>query len=63
MTAPDPAWHPRGAAMFDVGAVAQHDHEDIRERIAVVLDDLLQAAAGGCTGGTCKVRVHTCMRL
>jgi hypothetical protein len=68
MTAPDPLWHPAGAAMFDVGAVAQRDHEDIRDRIAVVLDVLLQATAGGCTGGTCKVcvalhaSVHACMR-
>ncbi len=57
MTAPDPLWHPDGAStMFDVGAIAQKDDQDIRPRIARVLGNLLTAAAGGCAAGsTCRV--------
>ena len=57
MTAPDPLWHPdQRSTMFDVGPVAQKDDLDIRLRIALVLDILLEAAAGGCPpGSTCQV--------
>jgi hypothetical protein len=42
--------------MFDVGAIAQKDDQDIRPRIARVLGNLLTAAAGGCAAGsTCRV--------
>ena len=57
MTAPDPLWHPDNqSTMFDVGPVAQRDDQDIRPRIARVLDNLLETAAGGCApGSTCQV--------
>ena len=55
MTAPDPRWHPRDMAMFDVGRWQQLDHEDIQPRIAHVMGNMLQAVAGGCNSGFCKV--------
>jgi hypothetical protein len=56
MTAPDPLWHPRNLTMFDVGRIAQRDDEDINPRIAHVMGNMLQAAAGGCHNGFCRVR-------
>ena len=56
MTAPDPLWHPQGLFMCDVGEEAQADHEDITPRVARVMGNLLEAAAGDCTQGLCKVR-------
>ena len=55
MTAPDPRWHPRDMTMFDVGRWQQLDHEDIQPRIAHVMGNMLQAVAGGCNSGFCKV--------
>lgn len=55
MTAPDPLWHPRGLTMFDVGRIAQRDDEPIQPKIAHVMGNLIQAAAGGCLKGACKV--------
>ena len=56
MTAPDPLWHPQGLFMFDVGEEAQADHEDITPRVARIMGNLLEAAAGDCTQRLCKVR-------
>lgn len=56
MTAPDPRWHPRSQTMFDVGREAQSDHEGIQPRIAHAIGNMLQAIAGGCQLGLCKVR-------
>lgn len=55
MTAPDPRWHPRGMTMFDVGRAQQLDHEDIQPKVAHVIGNMLQAVAGGCQTGFCKV--------
>ena len=55
MTAPDPRWHPRGMTMFDVGRLQQLDHEDIQPKVAHVIGNMLQAIAGGCQTGFCKV--------
>ena len=55
MTAPDPLWHPRGLTMFDVGRIAQRDDEPIQPKVAHVMGNLLQAAAGGCLKGACRV--------
>lgn len=55
MTAPDPLWHPRSLTMFDVGRSQQLDHEDIQPRIAHIMGNMLQALAGGCRSGLCKV--------
>ncbi len=57
MTAPDPQWHPRDMSMFDVGRWQQLDHEDIEPRIAHVMGNMLQAIAGGCQSGFCKVNL------
>ena len=57
MTDLDPLWHPRGRVMFDVGRESQLDHETINGRLAVFMGTLLQAAAGACSQGICKV--HT----
>ena len=62
MTAPDPRWHPRGMAMFDVGRWQQLDHEDIQPKIAHVMGNMLQAVAGGCNSGFCKVRTGVLRR-
>lgn len=59
MTAPDPLWHPRGLTMFDVGRIAQRDDEPIQPKVALVMGNLLQAAAGGCLKGACRVRTPT----
>ena len=56
MTAPDPRWHPRNLTMFDIGREAQSDHEGIEPRIAHAIGNMLQAIAGGCQLGLCKVR-------
>lgn len=56
MTTPDPEWHPEGLFVFDVGAEAQADHEEIVPRVARIMGNLLQAAAGECRQGTCKVK-------
>ena len=56
MTAPDPRWHPNNMTMFDVGRVQQLDHDDIQPKIAHVMGNMLQAVAGGCLSGFCKVR-------
>ncbi len=55
MTAPDPLWHPRGLTMFDVGRIAQRDDEPIQPKVAHVMGNLLQASAGGCLKGACRV--------
>ena len=55
MSAPDIRWHPRDLSMFDVGRWQQLDHEDIQPRIAHVMGNMLQAIAGGCQSGYCKV--------
>ena len=55
MTNPDPGWSPDGLHMFDVGEIAQDDSEEIIARVAKPLGNLLEAAAGFCTEGTCKV--------
>ena len=59
MTAPDPRWHPRNMTMFDVGRVQQLDHDDIQPKIAHVIGNMLQAIAGGCQSGFCKVRLKS----
>ena len=56
MTAPDPRWHPRNLTMFDIGREAQSDGEGIEPRIAHAIGNMLQAMAGGCQLGLCKVR-------
>ena len=56
MTAPDPRWHPRNLTMFDIGREAQSDNEGIEPRIAHAIGNMLQAIAGGCQLGLCKVR-------
>ena len=43
--------------MFDVGRWQQLDHEDIQPRIAHVMGNMLQAIAGGCQSGFCKVNL------
>lgn len=55
MTSPDPFWHPHGLSMFDVSGEAQGDGDDIVARVARPFGNLLQAAAGFCRNGTCKV--------
>ena len=57
MTAPDPRWHPRNLTMFDIGREAQSDNEGIEPRIAHAIGNMLQAIAGGCQLGLCKVRI------
>ena len=63
MTAPDPLWHPRGLTMFDVGRIAQRDDEPIQPKIAHVMGNLIQAAAGGCLKGACRVRPRLTLLL
>jgi hypothetical protein len=55
MTDPDPLWHPRGLAMFDVGQISQYDGMEIAPRVARLLGVHLLAAAGDCSDGLCKV--------
>ena len=55
MTHPDPGWHPEGFHIFDVGYEAQDDSQEIKTRVARPLGNLLQAAAGFCNEGLCKV--------
>jgi len=57
MTVPDPVWHPEGLHMFDVGREAQEDRDEIVSRVARPMGNLLQAAAGFCKIGLCKVRI------
>lgn len=61
MTAPDTMWHPRNKTMFDVGRLQQLDHEDIAPKIAHVMGNQLQALAGGCQSGFCKVGASRCI--
>ena len=65
MTTMDPLWHPDGQSMFDVGAIAQGDKDDILPRIAAVMGNLVQAAVGECQEGLCKVCkcCHACKCL
>ena len=56
MTDLDPLWHPRpGRSMFDIGRISQLDGETIKDRLATFMGTLLQAAAGVCSYGICKV--------
>lgn len=56
MTTLSPGWHHQGLHMFDVGDVAQGDGDEITDRVAKPMGNLLQAAAGFCQTGTCKVQ-------
>ena len=61
----DPMWHPRPErAMFDVGRASQLDGETSNARLASFMATLLQAAAGVCSGGICKVlpQPDACLR-
>ena len=55
MTTPDPTWHPDGLSMFDIGGEGQGDGDSIIDRAARPFGNLLEAAAGFCQNGTCKV--------
>lgn len=55
MTNPDPGWSQQGLHMFDVGEEAQEDSAEIISRVARPMGNLLQAAAGYCKDGGCKV--------
>ena len=55
MTNPDPMWHPKGLLHFDIGRVAQDDHQEIVPRVAGGMGNLLNACAGSCKQGLCKV--------
>lgn len=55
MTDPDPLWHPRGLAMFDVGQISQYDNMEIAPRVGKLMGVHLLAAAGKCADGQCQV--------
>jgi hypothetical protein len=54
MTAPNPAWHPRGLTMFDPVPPGLSPDDDILPKVAGVVANYLQALAGVCQG-LCRV--------
>ena len=48
LTDPDPLWHPEGLTFFDPVPSPFLTHENIMEKAAYILGNLLRTAAGMC---------------